>query len=76
MTEESIYQQIDSAFKVYKKHSALKFEKVKPNKPCEIKISFCEQDHGQWWILGEANEAVSSGPHSILGPSSKIALIF
>ena len=25
MTKESIHQQIDSAFKVYKKHSALKF---------------------------------------------------
>ena len=46
MTEESIHQQIDSAFKVYKKHSALKFKKVEPNEPCNIKISFCEQDHG------------------------------
>ena len=46
MTDESIYQQIDSAFKVYKKHLALKFKKVEPNEPCDIKISFCEQDHG------------------------------
>ena len=41
MTKESIHQQIDSAFKVYKKHSALKFKKVEPNEPCNIKISFC-----------------------------------
>ena len=46
MTKESIHQQIDSAFNVYKKHSALKFKKVEPNEPCDIKISFCEQDHG------------------------------
>ena len=46
MTKESIHQQIDSAFKVYKKHSALKFKKVKPNEACDIKISFCEQGHG------------------------------
>ena len=46
LTEESIHQQIDSAFKVYKKHSALKFKKVEPNKRCDVKISFCEQDHG------------------------------
>ena len=35
MTKESIHQQIDSAFKVYKKHSALKFKKVEPNEPCD-----------------------------------------
>ena len=46
MTEKSIHQQIDPAFKVYKKHSALKLKKVKPNEPCDIKISFCEQDYG------------------------------
>ena len=46
MTKESIHQQIDFAFKVYKKHLALKFIKVESNEPCDIKISFWEQDHG------------------------------
>ena len=46
LTEESINQQIDSAFKVWKKNSALKFIKVKPNEPCDIKISFCQKEHG------------------------------
>ena len=45
LTEESIHHQIDSAFKVYKKHSGLKFKKVKPNEPCGIKISFGKEDH-------------------------------
>ena len=44
--KESIHQQIEFAFKVYKKHSVFKFKKVEPNEPCDIKISFCEQDHG------------------------------
>ena len=46
LTEESIHQQIDAAFKVWDKHSALKFKKVKPNEACDIKISFCPKEHG------------------------------
>ena len=46
LTEESINQQIDSAFKVWKKNSALKFIKKKPNDPCDIRISFCQKEHG------------------------------
>ena len=46
LTEESTNQQIDSAFKLWKKNSGLKFKKVKPNKSCDIKISFCKKEHG------------------------------
>ena len=46
LTEESINQQIDSAFKVWKINSALKFIKKKPNEPCDIRISFCPKEHG------------------------------
>ena len=35
-----IHQKIDSAFKIYKKHSALKLKKVEPNEPCDIKFVF------------------------------------
>ena len=46
LTEETINQQIDSAFKVWKRNSALKFKKVKPNETIDIKISFCQREHG------------------------------
>ena len=46
LTEESIHKQIDSAFKVWDKPTALKFKKVQPNEPCDIKISFCAKEHG------------------------------
>ena len=42
MTKESIHQQIDFGFKVYKKYKALKSKKFEPNEPCDIKIIFCE----------------------------------
>ena len=42
MTKESIHQQIYFAFKVYKNILRLNLK----NEPCDIKISFCEQDHG------------------------------
>ena len=61
ITEESIHQQIDSAFKVYKKHSALKFKKVKPNEPCGIKISFCKQDHGDGFSFHGAGGVLAHG---------------
>ena len=61
MTKESIHQQIDSAFKVYKKHSALKFKKVEPNEPCDIKISFCEQDHGDGFFFHGAGGVLAHG---------------
>ena len=59
--KESIHQQIDSAFKVYKKHSALKFKKVEPNEPCDIKISFCEQDHGDGFPFHGAGDILAHG---------------
>ena len=47
LTEESIHKQIDFAFKVWNKPTALKFKKVQPNEqPCDIKISFCAKEHG------------------------------
>ena len=46
LTEELIHRKIDFAFKVYKKHSALTYKKAKLNEPCDFKIRFCEQDHG------------------------------
>ena len=46
LTKESIHQQIDLAFKVWGKHIALKFKKVTPNEESDIKISFCEKEHG------------------------------
>ena len=61
MTEESIHQQIDSAFKVYKKHSALKFKKVEPNEPRDIKISFCKQDHGGGFLFYGAGGVLAHG---------------
>ena len=37
-------------------------------------LTGCCESHTQWWILGEANEAVASGPPSILrAPASKTA---
>ena len=39
-----------------------------------LKIKINLGSPGQWWILGEANEAVASGPH-FLGTPSKILQI-
>ena len=61
ITEGSIHQQNDSAFKVYKKHSALKFKKGEPNEPCDTKISFCEQDHGDAFPFHEAAGVLAHG---------------
>ena len=61
MTKEKIHQQIDSAFKVYKKHSTLKFKKVEPNEPCGIKISFCEQDHADGFPFHRAGGVLAHG---------------
>jgi len=46
LTEELINEQIDSAFDIWTKHTKLKWKKVKPDKPCDIKISFCQKLHG------------------------------
>jgi len=43
LTEQSINEQIGSAFKIWAKHSKLKFKKMKPNEPCDKKISFCQK---------------------------------
>ena len=61
MTKESIHQQIDSAFKVYKKHPELKFKKVEPNEPCDIKISFCKQDYGDGFPFHRAGGVLAYG---------------
>ena len=61
MAEESIHQKIDSAFKVYKKHSAHKFKKVEPSVLCDIKISFCEQDHGDGFPFHGAEGVLAYG---------------
>ena len=36
-------------------------------------IQTIRNSHQQWWILGEANEAVASGPPFFWGPPSKTA---
>jgi len=43
LTEQSINEQIDSAFKIWAKYS--KFKKMKLSEPCNIKISFCQKNH-------------------------------
>jgi len=45
LKEQSINEQSDSAFKIWDKHSKLKFKKMKPNEPCNIKISFCQKNY-------------------------------
>ena len=42
-------------------------------KKTKNKKSTKNKGHIQWWILGEANEAVASGPPFFLGPPSKTA---
>jgi len=39
LIEQSINEQIDSAFKIWANHSKLKFKKMKPNELCDIKTS-------------------------------------
>jgi len=43
LTQGLIYEQIDSAFKIWAKHCKLKFKKMNPNNHCDIKISFCQK---------------------------------
>jgi len=47
LTKQSIKEQIDSAFKIWAKHSKLKFKKKKLIEPCDIKIRFCQKKSQQ-----------------------------
>jgi len=61
MTEESINQQIDLAFKVWKKHSDLKFKKNKPDEDSDIRISFCSKEHGDGFPFDGAGGTLAHG---------------
>ena len=61
LTEDSINQQIDSAFKVWKKHSALKFKKKKPDEDSDIRISFCPKEHGDGFPFDGAGGTLAHG---------------
>ena len=53
LTEESIHKQIDSAFKVWDKPAALKFKKVQPIEPCDIKLGFVQRNMAMVFLSKE-----------------------
>jgi len=61
LTEQSINEQIDSAFKIWAKQSKLKFKKMKPNKPCNIKICFCQKIHNKGFDFDEKGGTLAHG---------------
>ena len=74
LTKESIHQKIDFAFKVYKKYSALKFKKVELNKPCDFRIRFCEQDHGDGFPFHRAGCVLAHGFYPSQGTAGDLQL--
>ncbi|CAK8685277.1 unnamed protein product [Clavelina lepadiformis] len=70
LAEDSVHRQIDYAFKVWSKHSKLEFEKVKRgnDKERDIKISFCQKEHGDGCPFNGSGGVVVHG----LFPSSGI----